>query len=192
MCNSSQQPTQNWAARAAAVAQKAPPPEKLKLLPMTDTSWTAFCTKCVGGFNDPTKTLVSCPLCKSDLITGGEKKPATAVSPLGTLSKPTIACQQLLAGIGPDGVVPKTQEDKAKEDEITRLKAAITTLEGMKDGDFGVQIKDFQKKIKDLEKTVVSPDVQLLKDQSAIQYSLAELEQKHANIKLQLEDQVAK
>ena len=193
MCNTLTQPLPNWAGRAANIAHKPQPPDKPKLLPMSDVrSLAAYCIKCAGGYDDPTKALRNCPTCKSELIVAGENKPAATSSSFGNLSKTTIAWQQRAEAIGANGEAPKTPEDQAKEDKIATLKAQIVTLESFKVGDFTEQIKIFQKEIKELEKTLVSPDVQLLKDQSAIHHSLAELEQKHANIKQQLEDQIAK
>ena len=68
------------------------------------------------------------------------------------------------------------------------------TLEGLGStgGDYSSNIKELQKQIKELERKQVSPEVKLLKDQSAIHFSLAELEQKHAARKQQLQDKIAK
>ena len=193
-CHYRAQPNQTWADVAKAAAPLKQPPAKAKMLQLDDKSWTAYCIKCDGGFNDPAGNLKNCPVCKSDLISAGGKKDSTASSPFGALSQTTIACQKRLETIGADGVTPLTPEEKEKEDKIANLKKTITTLEGLDStmGDYTANIKDLQKQIKELERKQVSPEVQLLKDQSAIHYSLAELEQKHNTIKQQLQDKIAK
>ena len=188
------QQNQTWADKAKAAAPLKQPPGKAKMLTLDDKNWTAYCIKCDGGFNDPEGNLKNCPFCKSDLIAAGGKKATTTPSPFGALSQQTIQCQLRLDNVGPDGLAPKTQEDKEKEDKIANLKQTILTLESLDStmGDYSANIKELQKQIKELERKQVSPEVQLLKDHSAIHYSLAELEQKHNTIKQQLQDKIAK
>ena len=189
------QQNQTWADKAKAVAPAKQQPPKPKLLPLSAPEWNAFCTKCNGGFNDPAGTLTKCPFCKSDLMVVGGSKAAATPSPFGALSQNTIQCQHRLDNVGPDGVVAKTKEDLEKEAEIVRLKSQVTSLESFCTSggcDFTANILTLQKQIKELERKQISPDVQLLKDHSAIHFSLAELEQKNAKRKQQLQDQIAK
>ena len=192
MCHKS---NQSWADVVKTPAPAKQQPAKPKLLQLNSPEWNAYCTTCDGGFINLTGTLIKCPICRFDLTVAGGTKAAATPSPFGALSQNTIQCQQRLDNVGPDGVVAKTKEDLEKEAEIVSLKQQVTTLEGFGNSggcDFTANIQTLQKQIKDLERKQISPEVQWLKDHSAIHFSLAELEQNNAKRKQQLQDQIAK
>ena len=192
MCHKVSPPKSSWADKAAAAAHLPQPPEKPKLLPTGDQGWTFLCLACDRGVYDPSRAATSCPGCKGKLLTGDSIQATLPTSQLGTLTKKTIETERMLDGIGSDGVTPKTLEDKQTEEKLTGLRKDLVTLENMKEGDFGSQIAAWKKEIKVLEKTLISPEVKLLRGQTAVQYTLAEYEQKQATAKIKLEGELAK
>jgi len=183
---------QTYADKAAAAAHLPQPAEKLKLLPKGNHGWTALCPKCDRGVYDPDCTIESCPACKTDLITSkGTKKPPPATSSVGMRTKQAIAVVKMLGGIGPDGAVPKSPEILKAETKLSKLKKYVENLQGMPEGDFGPQLAAWSREIKELEKNILSPEAAALQTQTAIAYTLAELEQKAATAKRKFQEELA-
>ena len=181
-----------WADKAAAVAHLPQQSDKPKLLPKGDAGWTFLCTVCDKGVYDPTRTATQCPGCKGKLATGDPIQVVPPTSLLGNVSKRTIATERMLDGIGSDCAAPATQEDKEREDKLTMLRSHLAMMETIGGDDLVTPIATKKKEIKDLGKTLASPAVKLLKDQTDVQYSLAEYEQKQATQRSKLQEDLAK
>ena len=108
------------------------------------------------------------------------------------LTKKANEAQERLDKVGTDGVLPLSQEHQAAHDRTEELRRQISNLELVPGEDSKASIATRQKEIKELKKKLPVQASQLMRDQSLLHGTLAEIEEKGEVEEQRLKDKYEK
>ena len=170
------------AAAAASAAQQSKQPTKATpaiAVMRKEWGWTYLCSGCGEGVKDPDRTATQCPhqKCKAQL------EPRTTECPTKTawnmtLTKKSYETLDRLDKAGIDGILPLTAEQQKAHDRTEDLKEEIVNLKKIPGEQVKQMILERENEIKSLKKTLPVQASQQMRDQSILNGTLAEIEEK--------------